>query len=106
MHPSCDAPDGAGGGAHDGRGSSADSVFSFGLRTTLEEFGVPSPPADDDALGRLAGLEFASALGIRTARRALASGRRSYGVAFLRSIHDGWGTVTAELLKRPTERAD
>ena len=78
MHPSCDPPDGAGGGAHPDRGSSADSVFSFGLRTTLEEFGVPSPPAYvDDALGRLAGLEFASALGIRTARRALARERQT-----------------------------
>lgn len=42
----------------------------------------------------------------RRVARSLASGKRSYGVAFLRSMHDGWGTVTTELLKRPTERAD
>jgi len=53
------------------------SQLSSSLRTTLEQFGVPQPPANtDDALGRLAGLEFASALGVRQARRALARERQ------------------------------
>jgi hypothetical protein len=48
------------------------------LRMTLEEFGVPPPPPGaDDACGRLAGLEFASALGSRKARRALVRERQT-----------------------------
>lgn len=37
---------------------------------------------------------------------AVALSNVAHGVAFLRSMHDGWGTVTTELLNRPTERAD
>jgi hypothetical protein len=50
----------------------------FGLQMTLDEFGVPLPPPDAYyALGRLAALEFASALGVRTARRALSRERQT-----------------------------
>lgn len=57
--------------------SSDPSSIGSGLEKTLAEFGVPQPLADADyALGRLAGLEFASALGIRQARRALARERQ------------------------------
>jgi hypothetical protein len=82
--PSNDPLDGAGGGAGSDVGSSVESAagppspLSAGLRTTLDEFGVPPPATSADyALGRLAGLEFASALGIRQARRALARERQT-----------------------------
>jgi hypothetical protein len=78
MSPSFDPPDGVGGGADSAVDSpAASSRLNSGLRTTLEEFDVPLPPASAEyALGRLAGLEFASALGIRKARRALARERQ------------------------------
>lgn len=78
MSPSRHPPDGVGGGADSDAGSSAtSSQLTSGLKTTLEEFDVPQPPTDAEyALGRLAGLEFASALGIRGARRALARERQ------------------------------
>ena len=82
--PSSGPPDGPGGGVGSGtdssNGSDIDQIgpLSFGLRMTLGEFGVPWPSVSAEySAGRLAGLELASALGIRPARRALARERQS-----------------------------
>jgi hypothetical protein len=79
MLPSPDSPGGTGGGGVRGAASSAEQTsLALALRTTLEEFGVsPPPPSAEDACGRLAGLEFASALGSRKARRALVRERQT-----------------------------
>lgn len=76
---SCDPPDRRADDADGWAGVRAphdDASLSVALRTTLEEFGVASPaPSAAHDCGRLAALEFASALGIREARRALARER-------------------------------
>jgi hypothetical protein len=112
MHPPRDPPDGTGGGADSDAGSSAEfgspSRLSSGLRTTLEEFGIPRPSAEADyALGRLAGLELASVLGVRTARRALARERQlllrcCFAALDPRRLEHG----DAELLRGPPQSVD
>lgn len=84
MPPSTNPPDGHREGADLLVGSfnaldpGQPNPLTFGLKTTLAEFGLPSPSASADyACGRLAALEFASALGVRQARRVLARERQS-----------------------------
>lgn len=65
-------------GSFNSRDVGQPNPFTFGLKTTLAEFGLQSPPASADyACGRLAALELASALGVRQARRVLARERQS-----------------------------
>jgi hypothetical protein len=47
-----------------------------GLRLALDQFGIKMPPPEaQEALGRLAGLQLASSLGSRVARRTLSRER-------------------------------